>query len=89
MGDEVRQQAVAVETALGIDRAGDARPVSEVICVRGPRTAGLRTATGEIRIVSGDGLVRSLRTEPNVLGADAVDRTARQLATTFGPFVRR
>ena len=84
----MRQQAVAVETALGLVWCSDERPVGEVICVRGLRSSRVRTATGEVRIVSGQELVRRLRTEPRILEAGDVDYVARQLASAFGPYVK-
>ena len=76
MIDEVKREALAVETALTTEIAAHGWTVTPVICVHRADLPWLQSEVGGVRIVSGKDLVQRLRKADHVLLPADVERLA-------------
>jgi hypothetical protein len=76
MIDEVKREALAVESALAEEIAANGWTVSPIICVHRADLPMFRSEVAGVRIVSGKDLVKRLRTADRVISPADVERLA-------------
>ena len=76
MIDEVKREALAVESALAEEIAANGWTVSPIICVHRADLPMFRSEVAGVRIVSGKDLVKHLRTADRVISPADVERLA-------------
>jgi len=76
MIDEVKREALAVQTALAKELAARGWMVTPVICVHRADLPWLRSEVAGVRIVSGKDLVKRLREADHPLAPADVERLA-------------
>jgi hypothetical protein len=90
MIDEVKREALAVQTALAKELAARGWMVSPIICVHRADLPWLRSEVAGVRIVSGKDLVKRLREADHLLAPADVERLAALAAARLRPaFVAR
>lgn len=90
MIDEVKREALAVESALAEELAAHGWTVTPVICVHRADLPWFRSEVAGVRIMSGKDLVKRLRTADRVLSPADVERLAALAAARLRPaFVAR
>ena len=85
MIDEVKREALAVESALADEIAAHGRTVSPVICVHRADLPLLRFEVAGVRIVSGKDLVKRLREADHLLAPADVERLAALASARLRP----
>ena len=85
MIDEVKREALAVQTAFADEIAAHGWTVSPVICVHRADLPMFRSEVAGVRIVSGQDLVKRLRTGDRVLSPADVERLATLAAARLRP----
>jgi hypothetical protein len=85
MIDEVKREALAVESALADEIAAHGRTVSPVICVHRADLPLLRSEVAGVRIVSGKDLVKRLREADHLLAPADVERLAALASARLRP----
>jgi Nuclease-related domain len=85
MIDEVKREALAVESALADEIAAHGWTVSPVICVHRADLPLFRSEVAGVRIVSGKDLVTHLRKADHVLSPADVERLAALAAERLRP----
>ena len=85
MIDEVKREALAVESALADEIAAHGWTVSPVICVHRADLPMFRSEVAGVRIVSGRDLVTRLRKADRVLSQVEVERLASHAAVRLRP----
>ena len=85
MIDEVKREALAVQTALAKELAAPGWMVTPVICVHRADLPWLRSEVAGVRIVSGKDLVTHLRKADQVLSPADVERLAALAAERLRP----
>jgi len=85
MIDEVKREALAVETALAVELAAGGWTVRPIICVHRADLPLFRSEVAGVRIVSGRDLVTRLRSADRVLSRADVERLAALAAARLRP----
>jgi len=85
MIDEVKREALAVQTALAKELAAPGWMVTPVICVHRADLPWLRSEVAGVRIVSGKDLVKRLREADHLLAPADVERLAALAAARLRP----
>jgi hypothetical protein len=85
MIDEVKREALAVQTALAKELAARGWMVTPVICVHRADLPWLRSEVAGVRIVSGKDLVKRLREADHLLAPADVERLAALTAVRLRP----
>jgi hypothetical protein len=85
MIDEVKREALAVQTALADEIAAHGRTVSPIICVHRADLPWLRSEVAGVRIVSGKDLVNRLREADHLLAPADVERLASLAGARLRP----
>jgi hypothetical protein len=85
MIDEVKREALAVQTALAKELAARGWMVTPVICVHRADLPWLRSEVAGVRIVSGKDLVKRLREADHLLAPVDVERLAALAAARLRP----
>jgi hypothetical protein len=85
MIDEVKREALAVQTALAKELAAPGWMVTPVICVHRADLPWLRSEVAGVRIVSGKDLVKRLREADHLLAPADVERLAALASARLRP----
>ena len=85
MIDEVKREAVAVQTALAAELAANGWTVSPIICVHRADLPMFRSEVAGVRIVSGKDFVKRLREADYLLAPADVERLAALAAARLRP----